>query len=43
MRHYVSLQEKQSQSKNRPSALTIPLWVWVVLIAGCMLVVLALR
>jgi hypothetical protein len=45
MRYYIPLrgQGENARTKNRPSALTIPLWVWLALIAIALLVVLALR
>ncbi len=43
MRYYVSLRKKKPDEEKRPSALVIPLWVWIGLVAALMLLVLALR
>lgn len=44
MRHYVSLRKKKPyEEEKRPSALVIPLWAWIGLVAALMLLVLALR
>ena len=43
MRYYIPMREKTPVEEKRPSALVIPLWVWLGLIALLVLVVLALR
>lgn len=43
MRYYLPLREKTLQGKNHPPSRAIPLWVWMVVIALLLLVVLALR
>lgn len=43
MRYYIPLREKTPREEKRPSALIIPLWVWLGLIAILVLMVLALR
>lgn len=43
MRYYVSLRKKSPIEEKRPSALVIPLWIWLGLVALLVLMVLALR
>jgi|GraSoi_2013_60cm_1033757.scaffolds.fasta_scaffold19844_2 hypothetical protein len=43
MRYYVPLRKKMPYEEKRPSALVIPLWAWIGLVAALMLLVLALR
>ena len=43
MRYYIPLRAKQPHEEKRPSALAIPLWVWLGAIALVGLVVLLLR
>ena len=43
MRYYIPLREKLPHVEKRPSALVIPLWVWLGLVALLVLMVLALR
>jgi hypothetical protein len=43
MRYYVPLRKKLPHEEKRPSALVIPLWAWLALVAVLLLVVLALR
>jgi hypothetical protein len=43
MRYYIPLRAKQPHEEKRPSALVIPLWVWLSAIALVGLVVLLLR
>lgn len=43
MRYYIPTREKTQREEKRPSALVIPLWAWIGLLALLMLVVLALR
>ena len=43
MRYYIPLREKMPHAEKRPSALMIPLWIWLGVIALLVLVVLALR
>ena len=43
MRYYLPLHEKNVESKNHIPSRVIPLWVWIVVIAVLMSVVLALR
>jgi hypothetical protein len=41
MRYYLPLRDKKY--KGRAPSLVIPLWVWIIVIAGLLLLVLALR
>lgn len=43
MRHYVPLRADADREKKLAPTFVLPFWVWIVLLAGCMLVVLALR
>jgi hypothetical protein len=43
MRYYVPLRKKAPLAEKRPSALVIPLWIWLGLVALLVLMVLALR
>lgn len=43
MRYYVPLHKKSPIEEKRPSALVIPLWVWLGLVGLLVLTVLALR
>lgn len=43
MRYYLPLHEKNIQGKDHQPSRTIPLWVWIAVIALLLLVVLALR
>jgi hypothetical protein len=43
MRYYLPMREKTPREEKRPSALVIPLWFWLGLVALLVMVVLALR
>ncbi len=43
MRYYIPLRVQEEKTRRSSSAPMIPLWVWIVLLAFAMLVVLALR
>ena len=43
MRYYIPIRTKMPHEEKRPSALVVPLWVWLALFAKLVLVVLALR
>lgn len=43
MRYYLPLRTKAPHEEKRPSALIIPLWVWIGVVALLVLAVLALR